>query len=314
MATREAYGTALVRLGARDDRVVALDGDVKNSTHAEAFQRAFPGRFVEGYIAEQNMVSMAAGLAAQGYRPFASTFACFFTRAADQVRMAGISRSAMACCGSHAGVSIGEDGPSQMGLEDLALFRAVPGSIVLYPSDGVSTDACVQLAASHPGLAYIRTTRMKTPAVYGVDEAFAIGGLKTVRAGDDDRLAIVAAGITLHEALAAWDELRGHGLAVRVIDCYSVKPVDAAALREAARAAGNTLVTVEDHYAEGGLGAAVLEALAGSGVTVHQLAVRELPRSGKPRQLLERHGIGRAAIIARVRELVGQPAAAAAGA
>ncbi len=304
VATREAYGQALLRLGAADGKVLALDGDVKNSTYAEKFRDAFPERFIEAYIAEQNMVSVAAGLAAQGWVPFASSFACFFSRAADQIRMAGISRSNLKLCGSHAGVSIGEDGPSQMGLEDLALWRAIPEAVVLYPADGVSTNACVQLAAAHRGLVYIRTTRMKTSGLYGRDEQFAIGGLKVVRQGPSDRLTVVAAGITLHEALAAHDELAGAGIAVRVVDLYSVKPVDRDALIAAARATANTLLTVEDHYVEGGLGAAVLEAVASAGIVVHQLAVREIPRSGAPRQLLERYGIGRAAIATAVRSLV----------
>jgi transketolase len=305
VATREAYGTALVRLGARDPRVVVLDGDVKNSTFAERFLQAYPGRFVEAFIAEQNMVGMAAGLAARGWIPFASSFACFLTRAADQIRMAGISRSNVKVCGSHAGVSIGEDGPSQMGLEDLALFRAIPGCAVLYPSDGVCAEACVELAASHPGMAYIRTTRPKTPVIYGPDEAFAIGGLKVLRESPDDRLTIVAAGITLHEALAAHEELRGAGIAVRVIDCYGVKPIDGEALLAAARATAGTILTVEDHYAEGGVGDAVAGAVGGAGIAVHRLAVREIPRSGPAQKLLERHGIGRGAIVRRVREIVG---------
>jgi transketolase len=206
-------------------------------------------------------------------------------------------------CGSHAGVSIGEDGPSQMALEDLALFRAIPDGVVLYPADGVATDACVQLAAAYRGVVYIRTTRMKTDALYGPDEAFAIGGLKVVRASDRDRLTLVAAGITVHEALAAADELASRGTAVRVIDCYGLKPIDRAGLLEAARATG-ALMTVEDHYAEGGLGAAVAEALSDTGVIVHRLAVRELPRSGSPRQLLERYGIGRGAIVRVVGEVL----------
>jgi transketolase len=311
VATREAYGDALVRLGAGDPSVVALDGDVKNSTYAERFRAAYPERFVEAYIAEQNMVGTAAGLAAQGWIPFASSFACFLTRAADQLRMAAISRSNVKLCGSHAGVSIGEDGPSQMGLEDLALFRALPECVVLYPADGNATDACVLLAGRHRGLVYIRTTRMKTPALYGPDEAFTVGGLKVLRSGDRDALTIVAAGITLHEALAAHDELAGHGVAVRVIDLYSVKPVDGAALLDAARATGNRLLVVEDHYPAGGLGDAVREAVSAAGVMVHHLAVREIPHSGPPQKLLERYGIGRGAIVAAVRGLVDAPSAPA---
>jgi transketolase len=308
VATREAYGDALVRLGAGDPSVVALDGDVKNSTYAERFREAYPARFVEAYIAEQNMVGAATGLAAQGWIPFASSFACFLTRAADQLRMAAISRSNIKLCGSHAGVSIGEDGPSQMGLEDLALFRALPESVVLYPADGASTDACVLLAGRHRGLVYLRTTRMKTPAIYGPDDAFALGGLKVLRSGEHDALTIVAAGITLHEALAAHDQLAGHGIAVRVIDLYCVKPVDDQGLLEAARRTGNRLLVVEDHYPAGGLGDAVRDAVSGAGVTVHHLAVREIPRSGPPLKLLERYGIGRAAIVTAVRELIETPA------
>jgi len=303
-ATREAYGGALVRLGEVDPRVVALDGDVKNSTFAEKFKERFPERFIECFIAEQNMVSVAAGLAAQGFVPFASSFACFLERAADQIRMAGISRSNVKLCGSHAGVSIGEDGPSQMALEDLAFFRAIPEAVVFYPGDGVATDAAVQLAAQRKGLVYIRTTRGKTPAIYPEDAAFTVGGLKVLRRSEHDRVAIVAAGITLHEALAAHDELATAGIAVCVIDLYCVKPVDAAALLEAARACPQGVLTVEDHYAEGGIGAAVLEALGESGVKVQRLAVREIPRSGPPKKLLERYGISRAAIVTKVRELV----------
>jgi transketolase len=207
-------------------------------------------------------------------------------------------------CGSHAGVSIGEDGPSQMALEDLALFRAIPESVVFYPGDGVATDAIVQLAAQRSGVVYIRTTRGKTPALYPDDAAFTVGGLKVLRRSDGDRVAIVAAGITLHEALAAHDELASAGIAVRVIDLYCVKPLDAPALLDAGRACPHGLLTVEDHYAEGGIGAAVLEAVGESGLTVHRLAVREIPRSGPPKKLLERYGIGRAAIVTRVRELI----------
>ncbi|HXH82083.1 MAG TPA: transketolase C-terminal domain-containing protein, partial [Candidatus Tectomicrobia bacterium] len=303
ISTREAYGDALARLGAVDARVVALDGDVKNSTFAERFRDAHPERYVEAYIAEQNMVSTAAGLAALGWVPFASTFACFLTRAADQLRMAAISGANVKLCGSHAGVSIGEDGPSQMGLEDLALFRALPGAVVLYPADGIAANACVQLAAAHAGLVYIRTTRPKTPGLYADDATFRIGGLSVLRAGSDDRVAVVAAGITVHEALAAHAELAQAGLAVRVVDLYSVKPVDAQALLDIARAVPGGVLVVEDHYAQGGLGDAVREALGPAGVRVEHLAVREVPRSGPPAQLLERHGIGRAAIVAKARAM-----------
>ena len=304
-ATREAYGDGLVRLGARDGRVVVLDAEVSNSTFTERFRLAFPDRYVECYIAEQNMVSVAAGLAARGHIPFASTFACFLGRAFDQLRMAGISRSNVKLSGSHAGVSIGEDGPSQMALEDLAMFRALPECVVFYPSDAVSTDACLRLAAERRGMVYIRTSRPKTAVIYGADEAFAVGGLKVVRSSPADRLTVVGAGITLHEALAAHAELEKAGIAVRVIDLYCVKPVDGDALRRAAAGTGNRILTVEDHYAEGGLGDAVLAAVGGEGIAVYKLAVREIPRSGPPQALLERYGIDRRQIVARARELVG---------
>lgn len=307
VATREAYGDALVRVGASDPRVVVLDGDVKNSTFAERFAAAYPGRYIESYIAEQNMVSVAAGLAARGHVPFASTFACFLTRAADQVRMAGISRSNVKLCGSHAGVSIGEDGPSQMALEDLALFRAIPEAVVLYPSDAIAADAAVRLASAHAGIVYIRTTRPKTPVLYAHDEPFRIGDLKVVRRSADDRVTIVGAGVTLHEALAAHDVLAAEGLRIRVIDLFCVKPVDADALRAAARETGNLVVTVEDHYAEGGLADAVRAAVAEAGVRVVSLAVREIPRSGPPAVLLERYGISRASIVEKVKALLGSP-------
>ena len=305
IATRQAYGEALVRLGESDARVRALDGDVKNSTFAEKFKERFPERFVEGWIAEQNMVSVAAGLGAQGLIPFVTSFACFLERAADQIRMAGISRANVKLCGSHAGISIGEDGPSQMALEDLSMFRAVPEAVVFYPSDGVATDAAVQLAAARKGIVYIRTTRGKTAGLYREDEVFAVGTLKTLRRSERDRLAIVAAGITLHEALAAYDEMAKQGTAVRVIDLFCVKPLDATALLEAARACDNRILTVEDHYPEGGLGDAVMEAVGTANVAVHRLAVREIPRSGPPKQLLERFGIGRGAILTKVREILG---------
>jgi transketolase len=312
IATREAYGDALVRLGAENPRVVVLDGDVKNSTYAERFKAAHPDRFVDAYIAEQNMVGAATGLAARGHVPFVSTFACFFTRAADQIRMAGISRSNVKFCGSHAGVSIGEDGPSQMGLEDLALFRAIPDALVFYPADAAATDACVRLAAEHQGLVYLRTTRPKTPVIYPADHVFTVGGLAILRTSEHDRLTVVAAGITLHETLAAHRELLAEGLAVRVIDLYGVKPVDATALRRAAASAGNLVLTVEDHYAEGGLGDAVTDAVAEVGMVVHRLAVREIPHSGGADTLLERHGIGRHAIARRIREIFASPRAVAA--
>ena len=303
VATRQAYGSGLKKLGAVNPNLVVLDGDTKNSTFSETFMKAFPERFVECFIAEQNMVGAAVGLGAMGMIPFASTFACFLSRAYDHVRMAAISRSNLNLCGSHAGVSIGEDGPSQMGLEDLAMMRAVAGSTVLYPSDAVCAERLVTLAAQTPGVVYIRTSRPKTPILYGNDEEFRIGGSKVLKSGDDDRATIVAAGVTLHEALKAYQELQSDNLPVRVIDLYSVKPIDEETLRRAARETGN-IITVEDHYSEGGLGDAVSAALADeSSCRVRRLAVSGLARSGPSAELMDFFGINSRAIVAAVREL-----------
>ncbi|HSO75170.1 MAG TPA: transketolase, partial [Blastocatellia bacterium] len=304
VATREAYGAALARLGEVNPLVVGLDGDTKNSTFSEKFMKAHPDRFFECFIAEQNMVSAAVGLGAMGKIPFASTFACFLTRAYDQIRMAAISRANLKLCGSHAGVSIGEDGPSQMALEDLAMMRAIEGSIVLYPSDAVATENAVRLAAEHRGIVYIRTSRPKTPVIYSRDEEFAIGRAKVIRESDDDKATIVTSGVTLFEALAAYDQLMTEGIAVRVVDLFSVKPVDEETLRSAGKNTNNLMITVEDHSAWGGLGDAVASAVSPSGIRVYQLAVREVPRSGKPEELLAAYGIDRGAIQAMVRSLV----------
>ncbi|HEY7290305.1 MAG TPA: transketolase [Vicinamibacterales bacterium] len=303
VATREAYGTALAKLGAADTRVVALDADVKNSTFSDKFEKALPDRFYENFIAEQVMVGAAMGLAARGAIPFPSTFACFLSRAADFVRMAAISNVNIKLAGSHAGISIGEDGPSQMALEDLATFRAEPNYAVLYPCDGVSAERLVALAAYHAGPAYIRTSRPKTPVIYKNDETFEIGGLKVIRQSAQDVATVVGAGVTVFEALKAYDTLKAGGTAIRVIDLYSLAPVDREALVAAARATGGHLITVEDHYAAGGVGDAVAEAVADAGFTVHRLAVREIPRSGKPEELLERFGISATHIVTAVREV-----------
>jgi len=306
VATREAYGTAIVKLGQVDSRVVALDADVKNSTFSDKFEKAFPDRFCENFIAEQAMVGASMGLAARGAIPHASTFACFLTRAADFIRMAAISNVNIKLAGSHAGVSIGEDGPSQMALEDLAMCRAEPNYTVLYPCDAVSAERLVTLATYRSGPAYIRTSRPKTPVIYSNDEPFEIGGLKVLRQGAQDVATVIGAGVTVFEALKAYDKLKAEGTSIRVIDLYSLAPVDAAALTAAARATGGRLITVEDHYAAGGVGDAVAEAVAGAGFTVHRLAIREIPRSGKPDELLERFGISATHIITAVREaLVG---------
>jgi transketolase len=305
VATREAYGAALVRLGEVDARVVALDADVKNSTFSDKFEKAFPDRFYQNFIAEQVMVGAAMGLAARGAIPFPSTFACFLTRAADFIRMAAISNVNIKLAGSHAGVSIGEDGPSQMALEDLAMCRAEPNYAVLYPCDGVSTERLMALMAYHPGPVYMRTSRPKTPVIYSNDETFAIGGLKVLRESASDVATVIGAGVTVFEALNAYDQLKATGTAIRVIDLYSVAPVDRDGLVKAGRATGGRLITVEDHYATGGVGDAVAEAVAGAGLTVRRLAVREIPRSGKPEELLERFGISAKHIVEEVRALVG---------
>lgn len=303
VATREAYGNALVALGHADSRVVVLDADVKNSTFSEKFEKAFPDRFFQHFIAEQGMVGAAMGLAARGAIPFPSTFACFLSRAYDFIRMAGISGSNVKLAGSHAGVSIGEDGPSQMALEDLAMMRAIPGCTVFYPCDAVSTERLVALMAATPGPAYMRTSRPKTPVIYGAEETFEVGGSKTLRQSDHDAATVVAAGVTLFEALAAYDTLKAEGVAIRVIDAYSVQPIDRAALVRAGRETG-WLITVEDHYAAGGLGDAVAEAVAPEGLHVRRLAVPEVPRSGKPAELLDRYGISAARIVEAVRTLL----------
>jgi transketolase len=269
-----------------------------------------PGRFFEMFIAEQNMVEVALGLALRGKLPFVSTFAAFFTRAFDQIRMSQYSRANLKFVGSHAGVSIGEDGPSQMGLEDIAMFRSILTSTVLDPCDAVSTDKLVETAAGHDGIVYLRTMREATPVIYGNDETFSIGGSKVLREGDDDRLTIVAAGATVHEALKAYDELRREGISVRVIDAYSIKPIDADTLREAAGATG-AIVTVEDHYPAGGLGEAVLSALADRTVPVTILAVNKTPMSGTGDELRDYVGISARKIVETVMRLTATETTAA---
>jgi transketolase len=304
VATREAYGTALARIGAIDDRIVALDADVGNSTFSDRFEKVAPERFFQHYIAEQVMVGAAMGLAARGAIPFPSTFACFLTRAYDFIRMAAISNLNIKLAGSHAGVSIGEDGPSQMALEDLAMTRAEPNFTVLYPCEAVSAERCVELAAYQPGPVYIRTSRPKTPVTYGPNEPFTVGGSKVLRQSTADAVTVVGVGVTVFEALKAFETLAGDGIAIRVIDAYSVQPIDAATLTAAATATSGRVVTVEDHYAAGGLGDAVASAIAPAGFAVHRLAVREIPRSGKPEELLEHFGVGAANIVAAVKAMV----------
>lgn len=302
VATRKAFGDALQALAKVNPRVMALDGDVKNSTHTDEFFAAAPERFVEGYIAEQNMVGIAMGLAARGMVPFASTFACFLSRAYDFIRMTAISQLNLKFAGTHVGVSIGEDGPSQMGLEDIAMFGAEPNFTVLYPSDATSAWAATMLAAEIKGPTYVRLGRPNNPVLYGPEEKFAVGKAKVVRQGKNDRVLVVAAGVTLFEALKAYEELKKAGIEIRVIDLFSVRPIDRETLLASARAAGNQVVTVEDHYAHGGLGDAVMEALSGERIPVYKLAVREIPHSGKPQELIEKFGISSKSIVQKVRE------------
>jgi len=301
IATREAYGTALVRLGEADPRINALDGDTKNSTYAEKFFKKFPERSTECYIAEQNLVGVAVGYATRGHVPFASTFATFFTRAADQIRVAGISQSNLKLVGSHVGISIGEDGPSQMALEDLAMMRAVVGSTVLYPADAVATEKLLEQMAILKGVAFLRTSRPKTPVIYGNDETFPVGGAKVLRTGD--KVTIVGAGVTLFEALKAADSLKAEGINVTVIDAYSIKPLGKDVILAAAKKTGNTVITVEDHYTEGGLGDAVAGELSSEGIKVHKLAVVGIPRSGHAAELMAAFGIDAAAIVKKVKSL-----------
>jgi transketolase len=304
-ATRKAFGDALVALGKADGKVVAIDGEVGNSTYTEEFAQALPERFFQSYIAEQQMMATAVGLQVRGWRPFAATFAAFLARAYDFVRMAAISRASFAVAGSHAGVSIGEDGPSQMALEDLASFRAVHGSTVLYPSDANQTAALVPLMAEREGIVFMRTTREKTAILYEPGEEFRIGGSRVVRRSDEDAVTLIGAGITLHEAIKAADALAGEGISARVIDLYSLKPIDADTVRAAARETG-AIITVEDHWPEGGIGDAVLDALAEEQPhpVVHKLAVREMPGSGKPFELLHAAGIDADCIADAARTLV----------
>ncbi len=300
VATREAYGTAITKLASVDPRVVALDADVKNSTFSERFEAAHPDRFYQCFIAEQVMIGAAMGLAARGAVPFPSTFAAFLTRASDFIRMAAISGVNIKLAGSHAGVSIGEDGPSQMALEDFAMTAAQPNFTVLYPADAVSTEKLVGEMARHRGPAYMRTSRPKTPVIYDNAESFPIGGLKVLRSSAGDTATVIGAGVTLFEALEAHDALKAEGIAIRVIDLYSIQPIDAAALIAAGRETGR-IITVEDHYIAGGIGDAVARAVAPAGLTVTRLAVTEIPRSGKPDELIAKYGISARAIIEAVR-------------
>ena len=302
ISTRHAYGTALERLYPQYPDIVVLDAEVGNSTFAEIFKKTRPDRFFEMYIAEQNMAGAGLGFSLRGKVPFVSTFAAFLTRAFDQIRMSQYSASNIKFCGSHSGVSIGVDGSSQMGLEDIAMFRTLLNGVVLYPSDAVSTEKLVEEAAKHKGIVYLRTTREDTPIIYRNDEVFRIGGSKVLKRNSQDVATVVAAGITLHEALAAYEELKKDDILIGVIDLYSIKPIDVQTLTRAAYDTG-TIITVEDHYAEGGMGEAIRSALAGITVDIHSLAVRNMPKSGQPRELLDYEEISRKAIIQKVKEI-----------
>jgi transketolase len=308
VATRKAYGDALAVLGSENAKVVALDGEVSNSTHADEFAKAFPGRYFEMFIAEQQMVAAAVGLSVRHYVPFASTFAAFFTRAYDFIRMAAISQANIRLSGSHAGVEIGADGPSQMALEDLAMMRAVQGSTVLYPSDATSTAALVHAMAERPGVSYMRTTRGAYPVLYDTAESFPVGGSKLLRSSPDDAVTLIGAGVTLHACLAAAEQLAGDGIRARVIDLYSVEPIDAEALTTAVGVTKGRLVVAEDHHQAGGLGSAVADALLEAGpqtLRMTHLCVRELPGSGTSEELLAAAGIDAQHIAAAARDLLG---------
>jgi transketolase len=304
VATRKAYGRALTRLYPAFPDLVVLDGEVSNSTYSELFKARYPQRFFEMFVAEQNMVGAACGLAARGRIPFVSTFAAFQTRAFDQLRMDIYGAANIKLCGSHAGVAIGPDGPSQMGLEDIAMFRSLAGSVVFYPADAVATEKLVEAALRLPGLVYLRTTRNPTPVIYPAAETFSAGGSKVLRQSAEDRATLAAAGITLHEALAAHDMLKPEGIAVRVIDLYSLKPLDLETLRRAADETG-CIITVEDHYPAGGIGEAVAAALGDHPAPVHNLAVTKMPKSGTPRELLRFEEISRDAIVRKLRAILG---------
>ncbi|XP_018430382.1 PREDICTED: transketolase-like [Nanorana parkeri] len=307
IATRKAYGLALAKLGHASDRVIALDGDTKNSTFSELFKKEHPDRFIECYIAEQNMVSVAVGSTTRDRTvAFASAFATFFTRAFDQIRMAAISESNINLCGSHCGVSIGEDGASQMGLEDLTMFRVVPNATVFYPSDAVSTEKAVELAANTKGICFIRTSRPENAVIYNNNEEFKIGQAKVVKQSKEDQVTVIGSGVTLHEALSAAEQLNSRDqITIRIIDLFTIKPLDRQTILDSAKATKGRIITVEDHYYEGGIGEAVASAMVGvPGITVKSLAVSGVPRSGKPEELLKMFGIDKDAIVEAVKKIV----------
>ena len=304
IATRSGYGNALAKLAMANPNVVALDGDTKNSTYAEQILEVDENRYFEMYIAEQNLVGAGIGLSKRGKIPFVSTFAAFFARAYDQIRMSAISQANIKYVGSHCGVSIGEDGPSQMGLEDLAMFRAIPGAAVLYPSDPVATERLVAESATYNGIVFLRTSRPKTAVIYNNEETFPIGGSKILKSSQKDQLTVVGAGVTVHEILKAYQKLKKDDILIRVIDLYSVKPIDEMTLNQSAKSTGNIIITVEDHYPEGGIGEAVQSAVSQHGTVVHKLAVNGIPRSGEPDELLQVFGINSDCIVEKVKEVM----------
>jgi transketolase len=304
VASREAYGRALVSLGEKFQDITVLDGDVNNSTYSYLFKDEHPKRYFEMYIAEQNMVSVALGLSERGKIPYVSSFSAFLERAHDQIRIANLSGNHLVICGSHAGVSIGEDGPSQMGLEDMAYFRSLPNSTVLYPSDATSCYKLTELAYKEKGIVYIRTTRAKTPIIYENATDFKIGGSCVLRSSEEDKVTVISAGITINEALRAYGVLIKEGINIRVIDAYSVKPIDDKVILTAAKKT-KAIITVEDHVITGGLGDAVLEVLSEEkNIPVYKLGITKIPKSGKPTELLEYEGISTRAIIEKVKKIL----------
>ncbi|MBI2577196.1 transketolase, partial [Candidatus Woesearchaeota archaeon] len=303
-ATREAYGKALAQLALADGSVLAVDAEVSNSTFAEDVRKVKPEQFVECFVAEQNMIGMALGLASRGFVPFASTFAAFLSRAHDQIRMGALSSPPITVCGSHAGVSIGEDGGSQMGLEDIGMFRALPNSSVFYPSDAVSAEKLVHLAATLPGVKYIRTTRAKTPVLYDGKEQFKPGEFKVIRESSKDKAVLCGSGITLHEAVKAYDELKKEGIDVSVVDLFCIKPFNGKKFMDFAKKHGGKVIVAEDHYPEGGIGEMLSSALVNSGVEVQSLAVRKLPKSAKPEQLVAYEGIDGSSISLAAKKIL----------
>lgn len=303
VATRKAFGEALAALGEQSDLIVGVDADVKNSTFTQFLKDKKPNQFIDCFIAEQNMVGVSIGAGTRGRIPFCSTFATFFTRAFDHIRMGAISKCNVKFVGSHCGVSIGEDGPSQMGLEDIAMFRTVPGCVVLYPSDAVSAFHATTLAANHHGMVFIRTSRPDAETVYASDESFKIGESKVHKSSDSDKITLVGAGVTFTAACEAAETLKGEGINVRVVDIFCVKPIDKDTLLKSAEQTGNQILVVEDHYPEGGIYEAVTGALAPHGVKVHSLAVNGVPRSGKPNELLSMFKIDSSSIVEKVKEL-----------